>query len=290
MSRIFDALRKSEKQLQGQSLLTSETFLEVMEKTYSGRGLGQVAIERAQLRPDKRLVVYSDPHSLGAERFRLLRARLGQWQAAKKLKTLLLTSALPQDGKTLVAANLATALAGQEGRPVLLFEGDLRKASLRPLLGIKAWPGLSRCLQDGSNPLSAIRRIEPLGFYLLPAGELPPNPVELLQSQRFADLMRGLVSHFDWILIDSPPVSPLADTLVLKAQADASLLVVRAGTTPREAVEEAVQLLGPEHVLGLVLNGADGLNWYYYNDYRYAGRNGSGNPKGKTEKGKEARR
>ncbi len=290
MSRIFDALRKSEKQLQGQGSLTSETFLEVMEKSNNGRALGQVAIERVQLQPDKRLVVYSDPHSLGAEQFRLLRARLGQWQAAKNLKTLLLTSALSGDGKSLVAANLATALAGREGRPVLLVEGDLRKASLRFLLGIKAWPGLSGCLQDGSNPLSAIRRIEPLGFFLLPAGALPPNPVELLQSQRFADLMCGLVSYFDWILVDSPPVSPLADAVLLKAQADASLLVVRAGKTPREAVEESIQLLDPEHVLGLVLNGADGLNRDHYYDYLFPGRNSSGNPKGKTEKGKGARR
>ncbi|MFQ5737596.1 MAG: CpsD/CapB family tyrosine-protein kinase [Acidobacteriota bacterium] len=284
MSRIFDALRKSEKGLQAPASVTPDTFIETMEKSHSG--LGQVGVERARLRPDHRLVVYSDPQSLGAERFRLLRARLGHWQAAKKLKTLLVTSALPQDGKSLVAANLATALAGQKGCNVLLLEGDLRRRGLRSLLGINAWSGLSECLHEGSDPLSAIRRIEPLGFFLLPAGKAPTNPVELLQSQRFADVMRGLMPYFDWILIDSPPASPLADTPVLKTHADATLLVVRAGVTPREEIEEAVQLLGSQHVIGFVLNAADTLEGSYYKYYQYVGRNGSGTPKARREKAK----
>ena len=282
MSRIFDALRKSEKQLPEDVPVSPDIFIETMEKTQGG--LGQVRVERARPRPENHLVVHSDPHSLGAERFRLLRARLVQCQGAKKFKTLLITSPLMQEGKSLVAANLATALASQEGCTVLLLEGDLRRPTVRSTLGLKPAPGLSESLQEGFAPLSAVRRIEPLGFFLMCAGRTPDNPVELLQSQRFADLIRSLVPHFDWILVDSPPVSPLADTLVLKTQLDASLLVVRAGATPREAVEAAVKLIGFDHIIALVLNRADGLDNSYYQYYHYASRNGPGSSKSKKEK------
>lgn len=283
MSRIFDALRKSEKQLPEESFVSPDAFLETMEKARSV--LEQVQVERARILPESRVMVYSDPKGLGAERYRLLRARLGHWQAAKKIKTLLLTSALPREGKSLAAVNLATVLAAREGCSVLLLEGDLRRARLRPQLGLLKGPGLSECLRDGADPLSVIRRIEPLGFYLLPAGAPAASPVELLQSQSFTQVVRSLVSLFDWILIDSPPVSPLADTSVLKAQADATLLVVRAGVTLRETVGEAVQLLGADHVIGIILNGADGMDRSYYRYYRYGAQNGSGkSKKGKTQK------
>lgn len=286
MSRIFDALRKSQERLREQPDISPGDFLETMERANSA--LHEVPVERACLRPESRVVLYSDPRGAGAERFRLLRANLSHWQAAKKIKTLLVTSALPQEGKSLMALNLATALAGQPGRAVLLLECDLRRASLRPLLSLPSWPGLSHCLQNGSDPFSALRRIEPLGFHLLPAGDETPNPVELLQSQRFPELMRQLASFFDWIVIDSPPVTPLADTVVLKAHVDATLVVVRAGVTPRELVTEAVERLGSEGMIGVLLNGAEGLHDSYYRYYQYGRNNGSqGSKKSKPKKMKK---
>lgn len=285
MSRIFDALRKSEKQIQEQ--ITPEVFIETMEKIHAG--LAEVAVERIGLKPGMRVVVCSDASSLGAERFRFLRAQLSHCCTAKKLKTILITSPLPQDGKSLVAVNLATALVGREKSKVLLVEADMRRAGLMQLLGLSNRAGLSECLQEGSDAFTAIRRIEPLGFFLFSAGKLPANPIELLQSQRFADVMRSLTPHFDWVLIDSPPVSPLADTPVLKTHADGTLLVVRAGITSRESIEEAVQLLGLDHIVGVVLNGAHGLERLYYSYYAYYSRSSHDGAGSKGEKEKSNR-
>jgi Mrp family chromosome partitioning ATPase len=118
-------------------------------------------------------------------------------------------------------------------------------------------------------PLSAIRRIEPLGWYLLPAGEPRRNPTELLQTPAFGQIMQKLSPCFDWILIDSPPVIPLTDSLSLQHHADASLLVVRAGQTPREAVEQTIELLGKKNILGVVLNGVEARNHLYYQYHEY---------------------
>jgi capsular exopolysaccharide synthesis family protein len=275
MSRIFDALRKSEKVFDEQSFVSADTFLDTMEKTQGG-GFDKIPRVQAHLRPQNRIVVATDSHSLGAERFRFLRARLSHWAGPRRLKTLLITSALPQDGKSTTVVNLAAALAAQ-GRKVLLLECDLRRPSIRTLLGLTAEPGLIHCLEHGSDVFSYIRRIDPLGFFLLPAGAVTPNPVELLQSQRFGELVQCLASQFDWVLIDSPPVSPMADAPVLKTYVDGCLLVVRAGVTPRAAVEEALELLGAEQVIGMILNGADGIGGSYYQYYYHYGSRDASN-------------
>lgn len=263
MSRIYDALLKSEKRLR-QTFLRPDRFLETMEEV---RGLEQVAVVQARLRPEARIVVASDPRSLGAERFRLLRARLNQWRATKEGKSLLITSALPQDGKSLTALNLAAAMARQEKQRVLLVECDLRRPRLCALLGVPVGPGLADVLQHGIDPLSVLKRVEPLGYYMLPAGQPPANPVELLQPPGLPKLIQTLKTQFDWILFDAPPAAPLADTLVLKPHLDGTLFVVRAGVTSREAIEEAVTQLGAEHVVGVVLNAAEGLERTYYQYY-----------------------
>jgi len=155
------------------------------------------------------------------------------------------------------------------------LEADLRRPFLGQQLQLKASPGLAECLEQGFDPLSAIRRIEPLRFYLLPAGKPVANPLALLQSQRFSKLIQDLADYFHWILIDSPPVSPVADTLALKAHIDGTLLVVRARVTPRDAMEEAVKHFEPGQVIGLILNGADGLDRSYSQYYRHEPRDNS---------------
>jgi Mrp family chromosome partitioning ATPase len=116
----------------------------------------------------------------------------------------------------------------------------------------------------------AIRRIEPLGFYLLPAGQPVEDDSNLLQSDFVLQLIKGLSSSsFRWILIDSPPTTPVADVLALKAQADATLLVVRAGETPREDIEESTRNLGRDHIIGIILNGVEGFGRIYSKYYGY---------------------
>ena len=219
-----------------------------------------------------RIILLTEPRSPGADRFRYLRMRLRELSALVKLKTLVITSPLPQDGKSTVALNLATALAEKGRRKVLLIEADLHCPSLSGNLGVVQTAGLAECLEGGLDPLSAIRRLEPLMWYLLPAGQANGNPTELLQSGLFAEIVQKVSPYFDWVLIDTPPLEPLSDALLAAKSADASLLVVRANRTPQTAVDEALSLLGPQHVAGIIFNGADNLNKLYSKYSGYYGR------------------
>jgi capsular exopolysaccharide synthesis family protein len=231
----------------------------------------EIPIVTAHPQAKDRLVFHTDPHSPGADRFRFLRIRLRERWPAGKPKTLLITSPLAHDGKSTIALNLATALCEQGKYRVLLVEADLHHVSLTQQLGLAPWPGLAECLYGELNPAAAIRRVEPLGWYLLPAGEARGNPTDLLQTPALPSIMAALVPRFDWILVDSPPIIPLTDALSLRQQATASLLVVRAGSTPDEAVENAIGLLGKHHVFGVVLNAVDGLE-RLYSRYGYYGK------------------
>jgi Mrp family chromosome partitioning ATPase len=244
---------------------STEEFLETLERADVYL---PVATEVSPVSPECRVEVYTDPRSVGADRFRLVQIRLTSIQASRKLKSLLITSPLPKDGKSTVALNLATGLSEEGKRPVLLLEADVHRPALVKKLGLKPWPGLTECYERGSDPMLAIRRIEPLGFYLLPAGQAVEDGSNLLRSDFVSQLIKGLSSRsFSWILIDSPPTTPIADILLLRAQADATLLVVRAGQTPREAIEESALNLGRDHILGIILNGAEGLDRTYSKYY-----------------------
>jgi len=190
--------------------------------------------------------------------------RLRELQQTANLRTLAVTSALPQDGKSTVAMNLATALAERGDRRVLLVEADLHHPTIARDLKITCRAGLGECLETGQAPLSSVSRLEPLGWYLLQGGSVAGNPTDLLHTERFSDIVRQLSSHFDWVLFDTPPVAPLTDALSVSKQCDATLVVVRAHRTPSSAVDEALELLGPKKVAGIIFNGAEGLNRLYY--------------------------
>jgi capsular exopolysaccharide synthesis family protein len=204
-----------------------------------------------------------------------------------KLKSLLITSPLPQDGKSTVALNLATALAEGGKRTVLLIEADLYHPTLTEQLGLEGRPGLAECLEGSLNPVLALRRLEPLSWYLLSAGEPRSNPTDLLQAGALASVIQKLSAQFDWILIDSPPLTPLTDALSLARQANATLLVARKGRTPREALEKAIALLGRKRVLGIVLNGVEGLDRLYSGYYGYCSKNNGLKAIGSAEAQKE---
>jgi capsular exopolysaccharide synthesis family protein len=230
--------------------------------------LPEFPVEEAYVGPENRIVFFADPRSPAADRFRLLRMKLKTLAKTGKLKKLLVTGPLAHDGKSTVVMNLATALAERGKRRVLVVEADLHNSSLSDSLRLKPWVGLTECLVDDStSPLSSIRRIEPLGWYILAAGEPRRNPTELLQSHAFGRVMEQLSPWFDWILIDSPPVIPLTDSISMQQHADASLLVVRAGRTPREAVEKTVELLGKKNIIGIVLNAMEARDHLYYQYY-----------------------
>ncbi len=277
---MSDRILKQEIEKENNSPVSEEEFLHAMVRADL---FLPVATEVSPVPAESRVVVYSDPRSLGADRFRLTRIRLKSLQVARGWKTLLITSPMPGDGKSTVTLNLATALSENGKYPVLLLEADVYRPSLIKKLGLKAWPGLTECYKRGTDPMLEIRRIEPLGFYLLPAGE-PAEDNNLLHSSFPPQLIKGLASSsFSWILIDSPPAIPVADILALRAHADATLLVARAGQTPREAIEETTRNLGRDHIIGILLNGVEGLDRSYYKYYGYT--KPEGRPKAEKPKG-----
>lgn len=262
-----DRILKPEMEKDDISTVSPEEILQELERT--GVYL-PVATEISPVPAESRVVVHNDPRSAGADRFRLARIRLKNIQAAKGLKSLLITSPLPGDGKSTVALNLATVLSEEGKHRVLLLEADVYRPSLVKRLGLKPWQGLTECFESKCDPMLAIRQIDPLGFYLLPAGQPVDDDSNLLQSNFASQLIRNLSSSsFSWILIDSPPATPIADILTLKSLADATLLVARAGQTPREAIDEAIRNLGRDHIVGIILNGVEGLDRVYSHYYGY---------------------
>jgi capsular exopolysaccharide synthesis family protein len=218
--------------------------------------------------PQSRLVCLTDKESLAAEKFRFLGVRLRQLQQSRQLKKVLITSTIPQEGKTTVAANLACTLARRAQQRTLLLEGDLRRASVAQLFGLGKTSGICEWLQGERSPIASIYYLEGPGVWILPAGSTPRNPLELMQAGRLSALMDQLTAWFDWIVIDSPPVLPLADASIWMRLVDGILLVTRQGTTERKQLERGLEVLDKTKLVGTLLNSASNTihpDYYYYN-------------------------
>lgn len=191
------------------------------------------------------------------EQFRTLRSRLYQIREKRVLKKLLITSALPEEGKSFVATNLAHALAAQPGRRVLLIDADLRRSTLHSVMGATASAGLSEYLSEASGhaEIQHEQGVDAEGLFYLPAGMHHERPGDLLASDRLHELLDELSESFDWIVIDSPPVAPVSDASVLAKHCDGVLLVVRAGETPIEMAQLARQEFKASAPVGVVFNG-----------------------------------
>jgi capsular exopolysaccharide synthesis family protein len=229
----------------------------------------ELPTEEVLLPSESRLVYHTDPRSRAADQFRLLRMHLYELSTTRKVKKLLITSPLAGDGKSTIAMNLGTALSERGKRTVLVLEADFHHSSLTDDLGLHPGPGLAQCLEDGLNPIRALRHLKPLGWYLLPAGRVSGDPTELLRTEMIRVVIAQLNDVFDWILIDCPPVLPVTDSLSLKELSDAGLLIARAGRTSQEAIEKALALLGKQYVLGIVLNGSEGRD-RVHGEYQYS--------------------
>lgn len=218
--------------------------------------------------PSSRLVFFTEPDSLAAEKFRFLGVRLRQFRQGRTLKKVLVTSTIPQEGKSLVAANLAGVLAGRKERVVLL-EGDLRRPMLAQQFGLGHLAGLGEWLENGQGTISNIYRLGGPDFWLMPAGHPPANPLELMQSGRLSQLMEQLSSLFDWIIVDSPPLLPLADTTVWARLTDGVILVTREGKTEKGRLQRGLELLKTSDLLGVVLNSCTNPDQKdYYHHYK----------------------
>lgn len=204
-----------------------------------------------------------------AEAFRVLRTNVLFSNASEGAQSLLVTSTGPGEGKSLVAANLAISLA-QAGRRVLLIDADMRKPKAHTVFGIEHEPGLSNLLVGEAKASQCVRKSDTEELWLLPAGRIPPNPAELLGSRKFRDFLSTLKTHFDWVIIDTPPVMAVADVSVVAPQVSGALFVVGAEMTSKYAARQAVHQLQTVHArtVGAVLNRVDlDRNSYYYSQY-----------------------
>jgi capsular exopolysaccharide synthesis family protein len=278
MSRIFDALQRSGVEQTGieypdtVSVATRvfEIPAEELREPVEGAPLSledfpslEVSVETGN-----RLVFLTEPESLAAEKFRFLGVRMRQLQQARPIKKVLVTSTLAEEGKSLVSANLAGALARRNRHKVLLIEGDLRRPVLARQFGLDKLDGLIEWLRSDLQSVTNIYHLNGPDFWLMPAGDPPTNPLELLQSGRLSSLFTQVTSLFDWIIVDSPPLLPLADTTVWQRFTDGTLLVVREGTTEKHALERGLEVVKKTDLLGVVLNSScNGNHQNYYQRY-----------------------
>ncbi|MGH9683834.1 MAG: CpsD/CapB family tyrosine-protein kinase [Candidatus Acidiferrales bacterium] len=220
----------------------------------------------------------SDEHAVGAEQFRTLRSRLYQLRGAQPLRTILVTSSVPAEGKTFVTNNLAQAIVRQPDRRALMIDADLRCSRLHVPLGAPAAPGLTDYLKGEADEMAVIQHGDGGNLCFIPGGNEVSNPSELIANGRLKTLFERVIPVFDWVIIDSPPCLPVHDASMLAEMCDGVLLVVRAGSTPSEVAQRACQELQDKRMIGVVLNAVEqshGYGSYYYQQYGY----GQGIPK-----------
>jgi protein-tyrosine kinase len=311
MSRIHEALKKAQEERSALQATqgTTEARVEVAEPTISDTS--SVAIEIPPVHeistvPEKgplttpavlagcrqlswptnspQLVFSNDDVPVtGKEVFRTLRTRLYQIRAVQPLRTVLISSALPAEGKTFMISNLALSIARQRERRVLLIDGDIRLSRLHTALGAPSTPGLTDYLLDEADEQAILQRGRAENLYFIPGGRSVSNPTELLANGKLETLLARLGPAFDWILIDSPPVIPVSDATILAKYCDGVMLVVRAGSTPFDLAQKARNEFQDSHLIGVALNQVapgTGYGSYYY-DSSYAGAEANGNKNGK---------
>jgi len=210
---------------------------------------------------------FSPQHSsaLCAEQFRTLRSRLYRLKEKSPLRTLVVTSTLPGEGKTFVALNLALAIARQHERRALLIDADLRASRIHVGLGAPSAPGLSDYLSGKADEFSILQADPKVELFLVPAGKPVPNPSELLANGMLNSFIDGVSPVFEWVIVDTPPVLAVADAGIIAEFCDGVMVVVRANKTPHDLVKTTLQEFRGNNLLGVVLNDAsEGANYGGY--------------------------
>ncbi len=237
--------------------------------------LSEDRLQALELTRQGRLVVNTRTTPAAIEQYRRLAAVLYQAQENRDLKTVLVASTFAAEGKSLTCANIALTLSESYRRRVLLVDADLRRPTLHDTFEIPNLAGLSDWLKgDGAGKMPLVE-ITP-NLSLLPGGRPDPDPMGGLASERMKQLLTIASERFDWVIVDTPPVAFLPDAHLLSAMVDTVVFVVAAGQTPAPAVQRAVEELGRDRIIGVVLNRVESvtLNHYgqsaYYARYRYA--------------------
>jgi len=232
--------------------------------------LGDAPLTPFRPAPESHLLDLNNSHETPAEEFRTLRTRLNHLQTLQPLHTVVVTSPSPAEGKTFSAVNLALAQSHLAESSVLLGDFDLRRPIVHNLFQIERAPGLSDYLTGQCTFPQALRRIEGMSLYVLPAGTPVRNPLELLNMRQTRALFEELPRSFNWAIFDTPPLLFSADANLLATMADGTILVVKIGSTTFDNVTRAMQSLCENNVLGIVANGARASELYSKYTYYYS--------------------
>ncbi len=258
MGKITSALKKA----------ADERFLRI-ERIAKIKEQDQIVVKKmGDSNVDSRLITYFDPKSPITEQYKILRTNMLSLQKTKSMKTIVITSSIHSEGKTVTAINLAIAMAQVINKPkILLVDADLRRGRLARYLGVKQQTGLSELLHNQASQEDAMFNIDLENLTFIASGAVPPNPVELLGSEKMKSLITDWKSQFDHVIIDTPPLISVTDPGILGAQADGVLMVVQAGRTQRGIVRHATELLNQAHarLLGYVLTNIE----YHLPEYIY---------------------
>ena len=203
----------------------------------------------------RRLITVSNSKSIFAEQFRTIRTNIKFSMPDQRVKTILVTSSTPGEGKSTNAANLGVVYA-QEGKKVLVVDADMRKPTLHYTFGILNTTGLSTVLSKQTEINSSIQETPIVGLFVLPSGPIPPNPTELLSSKTFDDFIEEMKKSYDIIIFDAPPILSVSDAQVLSPHCDGTLLIIHSGVAEKEDVLKAKSVLSTSQakILGVILN------------------------------------
>jgi capsular exopolysaccharide synthesis family protein len=239
--------------------------------------------------PEQRLVTMTDPNGTGAEMFRVLATRLAHMQQKRHLHKLLITSSVVDEGKSVVAANLALTLARRPDTRVLVIEADLRRPTISALFSSTQLRGISEWNENKLALEGSLYQVRDTPMWLLAAGRPMEEPLPLLESGRFAKMLEAVAANFDWVLLDATPLLPMADSTSLARLCDGVLVVVRDGYTRKRVLSKAVATIEKSKLIGVVFNQSTMLNLNYdryYGDYYSSGKS---NKEAKKQAKKEAK-
>jgi capsular exopolysaccharide synthesis family protein len=220
--------------------------------------------------PESRLVAFTDPNSLGAEKFRALATRFDHLRNQRQFRSFQVTSSAINEGKSLVAANIAITLAQYSGSKTLLVEGDLHRPTLENSLGLSGTRGLIHWWSDGAADLGKyVHQVNGMPLWFLPAGGPYDQPSDLLRSARFVKAFGQLAGQFEWTVVDSAPMLPTVDVNLWSRLLDGTLLVVREGKTPVKVLKNGLKALDHPKLVGVVVNDATGFDQVNYKNQYY---------------------
>ncbi len=294
MSRVYEALQRS----QGDQKSSASPLVPDQQETATAVATATLApaeapaenwldvptdrILRPMPTPEQRLVAITEPEGTGAEMFRVLATRLAHMQNKRRLQKLLITSSVVDEGKSVIAVNLALTLARRTNERVLLIEADLRRPTASLLLSSSPLPGISEWCEGKLALEDSLYQVNDLPLWFLPAGHPMDEPLPLLESHKFAQMLDQVSTGFDCVLLDATPLLPMADCTSLARLCDGVLVVVRDGVTRKKVLNKAVSCVEKSKLVGVVFNGSSMLNIDY--DHYYGSNYSSSKSKKEAKK------